>query len=145
MICTFFGHRDTLDDVAILLDTVLTDLIENKNVDVFYVGNQGNFDKIVKRQLDKMKKTHPHIRCFIVLAYLPTKKNCTYMDCNDFTIYPQGLEMVPPKYAISKRNEWMINKSDYVVTYVKKSFGGAFQFKKLALAKGKNVIEISEK
>lgn len=56
MICTFFGHRDTLDDVAILLDTVLTDLIENKNVDVFYVGNQGNFDKIVKRQLDKMKK-----------------------------------------------------------------------------------------
>lgn len=145
MICTFFGHRDTLDDVAILLDTVLTDLIENKNVDVFYVGNQGNFDKIVKRQLDKMKKTHPYIRYFIVLAYLPTKKDSTYTESYDCTIYPQGLETVPPKYAISKRNEWMISKSDYVVTYVKKSFGGAFKFKNLALTKGKNVIEISKK
>lgn len=38
----------------------------------------------------------------------------------------------------------MIEKSDIVVTYVTKSFGGAHTFKQQAIKKGKTVIEISE-
>ena len=36
----------------------------------------------------------------------------------------------------------MIEKSDYVVTYVHHSFGGAAQFKEIAEKKGKIVINI---
>lgn len=42
--CTFFGHKDTPTQIKPLLKAVLVDLIENKNVDTFYIGNQGNFD-----------------------------------------------------------------------------------------------------
>ena len=44
MICTFFGHKDTPQNILPVLRTVIIDLIQNKNVDLFYVGNNGNFD-----------------------------------------------------------------------------------------------------
>ena len=39
--CTFFGHRDTSKEIEPMLKSALTDLIENKRVDMFYVGNEG--------------------------------------------------------------------------------------------------------
>ena len=59
------------------------------------------------------------------------------------TILPEGIETINPKYAISWRNKWMVMQSDYVVSYIKNSFGGAFKFYNLALAKGKNVINLA--
>jgi hypothetical protein len=59
------------------------------------------------------------------------------------TVFPEGLEKIPPRFAISKRNRWMIEHSDYVVTYVRHSFGGAAQFKALAEKKGKKAIELA--
>lgn len=47
MTCTFFGHRVVTTDVKTRLRTVITDLIVHHAVDVFYVGNQGEFDEIV--------------------------------------------------------------------------------------------------
>ena len=47
MICTFFGHRDTPVGIEKMLYSVLIDLVENKGVILFYVGNHGNFDNLV--------------------------------------------------------------------------------------------------
>ena len=38
MVCTFFGHKDTPKEIEPTLRSTLIDLIENKNVNVFYVG-----------------------------------------------------------------------------------------------------------
>ena len=46
--CTFFGHKDTPKEIEPTLRSTLVDLIENKNVLKFYVGNHGNFDYMVK-------------------------------------------------------------------------------------------------
>jgi hypothetical protein len=116
-------------------------LIENKNVTVFYVGNNGNFDTMVLRQLEDLSQTYP-ITYSVVLAYLPTEKN-KYDNLTN-TIYPEGLEIVPKRFAISWRNKWMIKQSDVVVTYVTHNFGGAAQFKEVAEKQGKIVIELSE-
>lgn len=56
MTCTFFGHRDTPKSIEPILHNVLTDLIENKKADMFYLGNNGNFDSIVKNNLKILKK-----------------------------------------------------------------------------------------
>ena len=58
------------------------------------------------------------------------------------TIYPEGLETVPKRFAISWRNKWMIQESDVVVTYITHSWGGAAQFADLAKRKKKRVINI---
>lgn len=111
---------------------------------MFYIGNNGDFDDIVRKNLKLLKLNYPHINYAVVLAYMPYKKDgLCYKDYTD-TIYPNGLENTPPKYAIIKRNQWMINQCDYVVTYVRHTFGGAAQFKELALKKGKTVINLAD-
>lgn len=140
MVCTFFGHKDTPKEIEPTLRSTLIDLIENKNVNVFYVGNNGNFDTMVRRQLEDLSRIYP-ITYSVVLAYLPTEKN-KYDDLSN-TIYPEGIETVPKRFAISWRNKWMIQRSDIVVTYVTHNFGGAAQFKEMAVKQKKKVLEIS--
>ena len=141
MTVTFFGHKDTPKEIEPTLRTTLVDLIENKNVTVFYVGNNGNFDTMVRRQLEDLSNTYP-ITYSVVLAYLPTKKS-EYEDYTN-TLLPEGIETAPKRFAISYRNKWMVEQSDIVVTYVTHSFGGAAQFKELAQKQGKTVIELIE-
>ena len=141
MTVTFFGHKDTPKNIEPTLRATLVELIENKNVTVFYVGNNGNFDTMVRRQLEELSHTYP-ITYSVVLAYLPIKKS-EYDDSTN-TIYPEGIETVPKRFAISYRNKWMVGQADIVVTYVTHSFGGAAQFKELAERQGKTVIELIE-
>ena len=142
MTCTFFGHSDASRDILPLIKTTIINLITEQNVDNFLVGEQGNFDYMVRDVLRELKAIYPHISYSIVLAYMPSKKHeCDFRDYSD-TIYPHGLEKTPIKFAILKRNEWLIKNSDIVVTYVKYSFGGAAKAKELAERKGKRVINI---
>lgn len=145
MICTFFGHREVPESIENDLQRVLIDLIKNKDVNLFYVGNQGNFDALVRKNLKYLKSIFPNINYYVVLAYMP--KESSKLNTNNFsdTIYLDGLELTPPKYAIDKRNRWMLNQSEYVVTYVKTTFGGAYKFKNLAEKKGKIVINLAVK
>ena len=56
-------------------------------------------------------------------------------------VIPDVLAGVHPKSAITKRNRWMAENSDFVVTYVYRDFGGAYDAKKYALKLGKTVFE----
>ena len=131
---TFFGHRDTPKETEPALRLTLTDLIENKNATVFYVGNHGNFDVMVRRQLEDLSKTYP-IKYYVVLAYMPSKND----NPDEHSILPEGIETVPKRFAINYRNKWMLGKSDIVVTYVTRNFGGAWEFKQMAEKNQKKV------
>lgn len=141
MTVTFFGHKDTPKEIEPTLRTTLIDLIENHGATEFYVGNNGNFDTMVRRQLEDLSNTYS-ITYNVVLAYLPAKKS-EYDDYTN-TILPEGIETAPKRFAISWRNKWMIEQADIVVTYVTHSFGGAAQFKALAERQGKTLIELIE-
>lgn len=142
--CTFFGHRDTPKEMIPTLRSTLIDLIKNKNVRKFYVGNHGGYDYMVKHLLIELKEIYP-IDYAVVLAYLPIKKHNSEDESPTDTIIPDGIEFVPRKFAINYRNKWMIEQSDYVVTYVKYTSGGAAKFKETAEMKKKIVINIAEK
>ena len=134
---TFFGHRDTPKEIESALRLTLIDLIENKNATLFYVGNHGNFDAMVRRQLEDLSRTYP-IKYYVVLAYMPSKN----AEPDEHSILPEGIESVPRRFAINYRNKWMLNKSDIVVTYVTRNFGGAVQFMNMATISTKVVINI---
>ncbi len=142
MTCTFFGHRTVQEKIEPTLRSTLIDLIENHDVNLFYVGNQGAFDSMVHRVLKELSTEYP-ITYHVVLAYMPKKGN--KFDATDYsdTIIVDGLEKVPKRYAIDYRNKWMVNHSDYVVTYVTHDAGsGAAKFKALAEKHGKAVINL---
>ncbi len=134
---TFFGHRDTPKETEPALRLTLIDLIENKNATVFYVGNNGNFDAMVRRQLEDLSKIYP-IKYYVVLAYMPSKND----EADEHSILPEGTETVPRRFAINYRNKWMPNKSDIVITYVTRPFGGAWEFKQLAESKEKILMQL---
>ena len=140
MVCTFFGHRDTPKEIEPSLRLALIDLIENKNATVFYVGNHGDFDAMVHRQLEDLSKIYP-IKYYVVLAYMPSKND----EPDEHTILPEGIETVPRRFAINYRNKWMLNKADIVATYVTRNFGGAWQYKEMALMQGKILITLQLK
>ena len=139
MVCTFFGHKDTPYAIEEKLLSVLVDLIENKKACDFYVGSNGNFDRIVIGCLTKLKKKYPYIKYTVVLAYMPKKESSAL---SEETIYPEGLENVPPRYAIDRRKKWMIDHSDCLICFVSKKYGGAYKFKAYAERKKLKIINI---
>ena len=94
------------------------------------------------REFKKLKQEYPQINYAVVLAYMPGKKT-EYDDYSD-TMLPEGIESVRTHYAISWRNNWMLRKSDYVVTYITHSWGGAAQYADKARRQKKTVINISD-
>ena len=83
--------------------------------------------------LTELKEKYKNIKRILVIPYL----NRNYYTRNyDETLYPP-LENVPFKFCISKRNEWMVNEADFVIAFVKYSWGGAA--KTLEYAKRKKV------
>lgn len=142
--CTFFGHRIINKDIKDLLTRQIDNLIAEHGVNVFYVGNNGQFDHLVAAVLLELKSRNPQISYSIVLAYLPEREKEYNQLSYTETIYPEGLEYTPPRFAISKRNQWMVQQSDYVIAYVEHSIGGAAQFTEYARKKHKTVINLAD-
>lgn len=141
--CSFFGHRDYNGDKDKLIDTVRK-LIVCRNVDEFYVGNQGSFDFAVLQALRQLQKEFFHIRYSVVLAYHPSVNRYSDAVRSEETLFPEEMDKIPLRFAIAKRNEWMISKSDYAVVFVKHPIGGAAKYKELAEKKGLEVINLYE-
>ena len=137
--CTFFGHHDCPEAIKPKLREVLVDLIENASVELFYVGNKGAFDRMARSVLRELKREYPGIDYAVVLERMPVKPDGDYDD----TLLPEGIETVPPRFAISWRNRWMLDRSDFVVTYITHDWGGAAQFADLALRRNKTVINLA--
>lgn len=141
--CTFFGHRDCPGSVKERLYEEIERLISHRHVDTFYVGTQGAFDRMAYAVLVDLRQRYSHIKVYRVLAYLPRLSDIAKdRSVLDDTILPEGIEKVHPRYAIVYRNIWMIDHSDYVIAYVTRSFGGAYQAVERAKNKGKTIIQI---
>lgn len=139
MTCSFFGHSDTPAHIRSKLNKTLVYLIENQNADLFYVGNHGSFDRIVTSVLRELSAVYPHIRYYVVLAYLPQNND------NDIpTTFPEGIETVPKRLAINFRNKFMVEQSDMVISYITRSYGGAAKFVGMACKKRKTIINLAQ-
>ena len=137
MIVTFCGHSQVADaeSVRAWLYKTIEDLIGN-GADIFYLGGYGDFDSLCASVVRELKKTYPHIKSILVLPY-PDK----YFDIAgyDETLYPP-LESTPRRYCILKRNQWMVENADVVVSYIDHDWGGAVKTYNHAKRKGKQVI-----
>lgn len=139
-VCAFFGHRSCPEAIKQHLREVLLDLITTKDVDMFYVGNQGQFDSMVRSLLIELTGEYPHVRYAVVLAYMPREGDAQERWAD--TMLPEGLESVHPRYAIDRRNRWMLKRADIVVAYVTHSWGGAYRYVEKARQGGKTVIDL---
>ena len=140
--CSFFGHShlcEQSEEIAQKLRQIITDLIE-KGVDTFYVGNHGEFDILSSKIASDLRTLYPHIQVVAVLCY---PNELQYLKCSftDF-LMPSEVEAAPKRACIVKRNHWVVDNSDYVVSYIKYKIGGAYSVVQYAQKHHKKIIEV---
>lgn len=135
--CFFIGHRDAPADLyPALLQTVEQHIVQCGVTD-FIVGGYGAFDRMAARAVREAKARHSAVILSWVLAYLPEPGRSPKIVGYDATIYPEGLEAVPLRYAILQCNQWAVDGCDYLIAYVTHGWGGAAQTLEQARAKEK--------
>lgn len=138
-ICTFFGHSECPRLEREALFSVVRGLVDSGRAHDFYVGDSGGFDCMARGVLREMLSSGAPIRYGVVLAYMPQSD---VRFGSERVVFPAGLEFVPPRYAIPWRNCWMLDRADYVITYINHRWGGASRFAELAERHGKSVIRL---
>jgi uncharacterized phage-like protein YoqJ len=111
-----------------------------------YLGGYGGFDSFAYTCCKKYQSTHRNITIWFITPYITEsyQKNRLehYSRMYDGIIYPE-IENKPLKFAITYRNRWMVEKSDYVIAYVDHAFGGAYKTYRYAKTKGKRIINLA--
>ena len=149
MTITFVGHSYVrLNDAK---ERVKEEIIKNitiSNTVTCYLGGYGNFDEICAYACKELKKEGFLIKTVYVTPYITPREQekIKYMQLSslyDESLYPP-LENVLPKFAISKRNEWMITNADLIIAYVNHSYGGAYKTLKIAKRRKKKIVNICD-
>lgn len=139
-VCCFFGHRDCPESAFPALCAAVERAILQEGITLFYVGREGTFDALAARALLQMAEKYPHIQFSVVLAYHP--RTPLEQALQSRTILADGVESVPRRFAVLRRNEWMLGRSQMVIAYFTRSFGGAARFLQKAYRDGKQVINV---
>ena len=148
---SFFGHRDIpyfYKYESKIEDIVYKAINANPYVE-FLVGRDGDFDQLVSSVVQKAKRNVGSAHCGLTWV-MPYDKAEYTKNAEDYDKYYDSVEICSasvkahPKAAIQIRNKDMVDRSDLVVFFVERNYGGAYQTMKYALKQGKDIINIAE-
>lgn len=134
----FIGHSQIPRGLEDAVTAEIVRLIQD-GAATFLNGGMGAFDMLCARCVNRLKTAYPHVRHCIVIPYLAPERYRT--DLFDESLYP-GLENVPPRAAIVRRNQWMVENASHAICYVNHGFGGAAATWRYALKKGLSVVNL---
>ncbi len=147
---TFCGHSTLYDEGVkeALYDAlmgVLSPLSASDKV-TFLCGGYGAFDSLCSNVIDELRRQGivPKNEKLLVTPYL-TESYKERLDLvrkyYDDVIFPP-IENAPLRFAIPRRNVWMVEQADIVIAYVRHSMGGAATTLRHAYSKKKNIIRL---
>lgn len=149
MIITFIGHSRLFlkDDLKEKIVESVSRIATKDEKITFYCGGYGDFDRIALTSCHYIKSKYKNVEIVYVTPYLtkPHQEKINVLigeRVYDSIIYPP-IESVPPKLAIIKRNEWMIDKSEIIISFVEHSYGGAYRSFKYAKKRDKKIINLA--
>ena len=149
MIVTFCGHSQytpTQEDEQKIL-AFLEEKIKDRPAEL-YLGGYGSFDAFAYACGRKFQESHPSTKLIFVTPYITPEyqKNhlSEYQKRYNAIVYAP-LENVPLKFAILRRNAWMVEQADHVIAYIDHAWGGAYQTYQHAKDKRKPIINVTNK
>ena len=130
--CFFTGHRTLKNDFSIEeLDGAIEQFIQ-KGATCFYNGMAQGFDLLAAERVLKMKEKYPEIK---LIACIPFYGQERFMSEVDKQRYVQLLKKADEqrlisyqytKYCYMKRNQYMVDESDYMIAYLREKKGGTY-------------------
>ena len=109
----------------------------------------GRFDEMCAEAVRKLKEQHPEkdIRLCLVAAHLSNQFNTEksyYQTFYDEILLPEEVEYTYYKAAITKRNRWMVDQADCLISYIIRQYGGAYQACRYAKKKSIPIINVAK-
>ena len=86
----------------------------------------------------------PQYHLFCLYCLLTQKEEYSTLNPEE-TVYLEGMETAPLRFAISRRNDLMLKEADIVICYVKHSFGGSGKMVDKAIRQKKKVINLADR
>ena len=150
MTVTFIGHSDAIlsDKIKKDIRAFLASIVISEESTEFLCGGKGNFDSFAASVCGELKTIYNGVSVTYVTPYITIDQQkkideLLKSDIYDSSIYPP-IECTPLRFAISKRNEWMIDSADLVIAHVKYSWGGAAKTLEYAKRKKVPIINIAQ-
>ena len=146
MVVAFLGHSDFRESIF-YENRILNILEEITDADgiSLYFGGYGAFDLFALKCGKKYKEKYCRVKLSFITPYI--YEGYSKLDyaktAYDEIIYPP-IEQVPLKFAIVKRNEWMMRNADLIIAYITRGWGGAATTLEYAKKQGKKVINIAK-
>ncbi len=145
---SFVGNRFISDCTELsrqIYECIMGNIPKNESV-IFFYGGYGAFDKLCLSVCHEIKKSRPNCEIVYTTPYITESQQRNIQQdmasgLYDSVIYPP-LESTPPRFAILKRNEWMIDQSNLVISYVRSTCGGAYKTLKYAEKRKKKIVSL---
>lgn len=131
--CFFIGHREAPIELEPFLQREIERHIVEYGVNAFILGRYGRFDHLAAQAVVEAKEAHPGITLSLLLPYHPAERTIELPKGFDDSIYPDGMETTPRRYAIERSNRQMIRQVNFLIAYVTHPASNASKF--LAYAK----------
>lgn len=145
--CAFTGHRTVKSDFdKENLKSKIESLIKI-GYDTFLVGMAIGFDTVAFNVLEKIREKN-NIR---IIACIPCTTQSYKFNSAQKKEYDRMTEsaneviLVNKEYTprcMQKRNEFMVNNSSCIISYIRRDFGGSVNTVKYAVKKGITVISV---
>ena len=146
---SLFGHRQVNDPFAVdrKLETIVRDLLAEKEYDEFLMGRDGEFDLLAASVIKRCRKAVGEENSALIwmLPYMMAEYRDheeDYLNYYDDVEVSQNAASAHPKGAMQIRNREMVDRSDLVIFCVERSSGGAYQTMKYAIKNQKNIINL---
>lgn len=148
MIISFAGHSSITEKEKVkeIVKIQIKNNIDDIEPVMCYLGGYGDFDDLCAVACRELKSEYKNIEIVYVTPYFNLSEQKKIKEMQDFGLFDSSLyppiENVPLRFAISKRNEWMMKSADFVIVYVKRNYGGAYNSFRIANRKKKKIINI---
>lgn len=144
---SFFGHRQIENLISLdnKLDVLISTLLKEKYFVEFLVGRNGEFDQAVSASIRRCKRlVRNDNSCHVwVLPYMTADLQ---NNGEHYLEYYDTIEVAAYKHyrsAFQSRNRKMVDRSNLVVFYVEKMFGGAYQTMQYAKKCNKPIVNLA--
>ena len=139
--CALFGYDTEANDASKPLEPALRTAILKQKIDTFWCCGFSGFDLNAALAILKLQDDFPGIKSILIRASLPTKPD-PFPGLYDGALYPDGLESLPSRLAVVKRNQWMVKHCDLIIASAGNDLCDAYEVVLMARRYGNPVVNL---
>lgn len=113
--CFLMGNWNVPAEIRPHLEQAIRQHITQYGVTEFLVGGYGEFDRMAASVLAEVKADFPGITLSLLLPYHPAVRQAELPAGFDGSWYPDGMEGIPLRFAISRASRLAIVSAGYLI------------------------------